>query len=151
MRNEPFSNWRFTWEENTMFIIIIRVSEFQQNHDEWMRLSNALIPQCPIKMRVFHQNESCLLALSLLHNLSRVDTRCEALWGKPSHLHVSDLWVEALHLTKKTYISLSVLYEVKSKSMENKQGELVMGQNFSISLVKKFLRFFLLEMSWNVK
>ena len=26
-------------------------------------------PWCPIKMRVFRQNESCLLALSLLHNL----------------------------------------------------------------------------------
>ena len=31
-----------------------------------------LLPQCPIKMRVSHQNESCLLALSLLHN-SRED------------------------------------------------------------------------------
>ena len=30
------------------------------------------VPWCPFKMRVFHQNESCLLALSLLHN-SRED------------------------------------------------------------------------------
>ena len=69
----------------------------------------------------------------------RVDTRCEALWGKHSHLHVSDLWVKSITPYKKPLtLLLSVLYEVKKLKYGKKQGELVMGQNFSISLVKKF-------------
>ena len=46
---------------------------------------------------------------------TRVDTRCEALWGKHSHLHVSDLWVKSITPYKKPLtLLLSVLYEVKS-------------------------------------
>ena len=37
-------------------------------------------PLCPIKIRVFHQNESCLLALSFRHNSREIILRKHSFW-----------------------------------------------------------------------
>ena len=77
------------------------------------------------------------------HSVSRVDTRCEALWGKHSHLHVSDLWVKSITPYKKPLtLLLSVLYEVKSLSMDKTRwigdGSKIFYQSDEKNVKKKF-------------
>ena len=75
----------------------------------------------------------------------RVDTRCEALWGKHSHLHASDLWVKSITPYKKQLtLLLSVLYEVESLSMEKTRWTGDGSKNFYQSNEKSW-KCFLLE------
>ena len=64
--------WESSWNANNCYCIIFNVTFFSWNSfmlkntlQFWVKAKRS---DKPIKMRVFHQNEGCLLALSFLHN-----------------------------------------------------------------------------------